>query len=144
MPNMKRNLPGNKIYDPSSIANNTYSDKAGAQKNTEVGRKLIPIQIGATSFTTDCSTARALPSAGRNLAVYNNAGAIGSITTGPAGVTSLAPGVTDANGRVGIPCPAGEWTYIALGEDTFVIASAATLLVFLIDDEGIMTPESTR
>lgn len=141
--NYKRNLPGNKIYDPASTVNNTYNDKAGAQKNTEVGSKLLPIQISG-SYTTDCSTRRALPAKGKNLAIYNNAGAVGAVTTGDATVTALAAGVADANGKVGVPCPAGQWIFLAAGEDTHVIATAATLLVFLIDDESSLTPDNAR
>lgn len=135
-----RNFPGQQTRDPSAIANLTYNEKAGAQKNTEVGRKLLPLGDGASGFTTNAATAaRKLPSKGRNLAVYNNAGAVGSITTGtntPA-LASQAPGAVQAstNGEsVGIACAPNDWTYIACGEHDWVIASAATLLVYLIDD----------
>jgi hypothetical protein len=122
--------------DPGSIQSHMYNEAAGAQKNMEVGRHLKPIQVDATTWSTDCSTARRLPSKGKNLAVYNNAGAIGAVTLGDAaGMTALAAGATDASGNVGIPCPAGQWTYIACNDKQFVRSTASTLLVFLIEDD---------
>lgn len=143
-----RNVPGNKTHDPSSIINNQYNEASGAEKNTEVGRHLLPIPyllLGVLSYTTDASTIRTLPHKGMNLAIYNNAGAVGSITLGEDGAqASLAPGVTDATGHVGIPCEPNAWTYIACSESQFVIASAATLLVFIIDDNSSIKQEAAR
>lgn len=146
MAKSQRVFPGNKTQDPSSIANHTYNEKSGAQKNTEVGRKLLPLNVDATTFTTDATTARKLPSQGRNLAIYNNAGAVGAITlgTGTPALVAQAPGVVQAgtNGQsVGIPCPPNDWTYVACGELDTVIATAATLLVFLIDDDTSIKTE---
>ena len=146
MAKKQRVFPGNKTQDPSSISNFTYNEASGAQKNVEVGRKLLPLGDGASGFTTDATTARKLPLAGRNLAVYNNAGAVGSITLGtntPA-LVSQAPGAVQASTdgqSVGIPCTPNDWTYIAAGELDWVIASAATLLVFLIDDDTSIKTE---
>lgn len=133
---MENNRKSKKNIDSHTVTSQTFNEKSGAQKNAEVGRHLVPLKSNATTYTTDASTARTLPSKGKNLAVYNNAGAVGSITLGEdATVTSLAVGVTDSNGHVGIPCKANDWTYIACGEKQSVISSAATLLVFLIDDD---------
>src|SRR5271156_1204945 len=106
----KRNFPGNTTQDQGSISNLTYSNPSGAEKTTEVGRHLLPLSkpgVG-NGYSTDVSAAAyALPSAGRNLAVYNSAGTVGSITFGSAStVASLASGVTDSSGNVGLPCPA--------------------------------------
>lgn len=122
--------------DPGQIERNIYNNAAGAQKNAEVGRHLVPINTGS-AFTTDCTTARSLPSKGRNIAVYNNAGAVGAVTLGDsAAMAALAAGATDAQGNVGIPCAPGEWTFIACNEKQFVRTTAATLLVFLIEDDS--------
>lgn len=147
MPKMIRNVPGNQVQDPSAIAAMEFSKSAGSKKVSEVGKHLIPIpyiNAGSVAYTTDASTARRLPNAGLCLAVYNNAGAVGSITLGsaPAAPTSLGVGVTDANGNVGVPCPPGEWTYLACDANVWVIGSAATLLVFIIDDETSVKVES--
>lgn len=134
-----RQLAGDKSRDPSIIELLTYNEKAGARKSIEVGRALIPLGDGAGGYTTNASTApRVLPSAGRNLAIYNNAGAIGAVTVGDNTMTAQAAGAVQISGSnvfVGVPCPAGQWTYLAAGQWNYVAATAATLLVFLIDDD---------
>lgn len=146
MPKNMRNVPGDKIQDPSIIENLQYNDPAGSKKVSEVGRHLLPLTYisgGVTAYTTDATTIKALSSKGACLAVYNNANAVGSITLGEASTqASLAAGVTDATGHVGIPCPPNAWTYIACGNQNWVIASAATLLVFLIEDNSSIKQES--
>lgn len=136
----KRNFPGNMTQDLGAIGNLTYSNPSGAEKITEVGRHLIPLPTPGTGtgYTTDVSSAAyALPSAGRNLAVYNNSGSVGSITFGSAStVASLAVGVTDSSGNVGLPCMPNSWSYFASGYSNYVISSASTLLVFLINDDS--------
>jgi hypothetical protein len=144
----KRVLSGPAVQDPSTIAAHTYNEAAGAQKNTEVGRHLLAIGDGASGYTTNATTARKIPR-GKCLAVYNNANAVGSITLGDDAVAlvSQAPGAVQANtnGRsVGIACAPNDWTYIACAEQTQVIASAATLLVYMIDDSSTVAQESTR
>jgi len=151
MAKIQRVFPGNKTQDPSAISNHTYNEHAGAQKNVEVGRKLKPLNSSATAWTTDATTVRTLPSKGRNLAVYNNAGAVGSITLGFVANTgtqltpvSQAPGAVQANTdgqNVGIACAPNDWTYIACGDQDQVIASAATLLVYLIEDDTSIKTE---
>lgn len=142
----KRNLPSNAVQDPGAIDVLEYNNSAGARKVAEVGRHLIPLPTPGvgTGYTTNVSAAAfALPSAGKNLAVYNNAGAVGSITLGTASsVASLAPGVTDSSGNVGIACAPNAWTYIACGPQNWVISSAATLLVYLIDDDTSIQVQS--
>lgn len=142
-----RNLPGNNVQDPATLHNLEYSNSAGSKKVSEVGRHLLPLKFisgGALAYTTDASTARVLDSPGKLLAVYNNANAVGSVTLNESSaIASLAPGATDSTGHVGIPCPPNAWTYIACDKSNWVISSAATLLVFLIDDETSIKQEAT-
>lgn len=143
-----RNNPGFAQYDPSSIAGIEFNPAAGSQKVSEVGRSLLPIPIisgGVLAYTTDASTVRRLPSAGKCLAVYNNTTTVGAITLGDDTntPTALAVGVTNTVGQVGIPCAPNAWTYIACANKTKVISSAATLLVFMVDDETTIKPETT-
>jgi hypothetical protein len=145
MANNKRNIKGNKIQDPSIIDAMVYNNAAGSRKSSEVGRHLLPLGDGLGAFTTDASSRRVLPSKGVCLAVYNNSAALGSITLGEDNtVVSLAAGATDASGHVGIPCTPNRWTYIACAEQNWVISSAATLLVFLIDDDTFISQETTK
>jgi len=133
----QRNLPGTAVRDASIIDNLIYSESSGGQKNVTVGPHLLPLPNGASGYTTDATTAKVLPSPGKNLAVYNNAGVVGSITFGEDNtVTAQAPGAIQAGTQhVGIACPPNSWSYLAAGPQNWVIASAATLLVYLIDDE---------
>jgi len=135
----KRNVPGNTVQDPSAISVNEYSNAVGAIKTSENGRHLLPLPTPTvgTGYTTTPTVAYALPSAGRNLAVYNSTGTAGSITFGTDNtVTALAGGTTDSSGRVGLPCPGNSWSYFASGYSNWVISSAGTLFVFLINDDS--------
>lgn len=141
----KRKVLGYRVSDPANIDNMTFNEKAGARKSAEVGRKLIPLKATATTYTTDASTVRSLPSAGRNLAIYNNSSAVHAVTFGEdATITALAAGVVDASGHVGIPCAANAWTYVAAGEQVTVITDSALLLVYLIDDDTFISLEASR
>lgn len=133
MADPKRN--SRKTHDPHSVVNNTYNEHAGAEKNISVGHHLRPLNAGvpATATTNAAAGVAVLP--GIQLAVYNNAGAVGSITVRSATGTSLAPGAVDATtGEVGIPCQPNAWTYVSVWDKSFVITSASTLLVFQIAD----------
>lgn len=139
MSRTKRNINSDAVVDGHLIESIGYNLASGGFKNVKVGPKLKPLQNGATTFTTNATTAINLAVKGKNLAVYNNAAAVGSVTTSDVVIASLAAGVTDASGRVGIACPPNAWTYISMGDDIIVIASAATLLVYLIDDDSTLT-----
>lgn len=138
----KRNLNGYKVYDPASIDNMQFNAPAGAQKQINVGCKLLPLKADATTYTTDATTARALPQIGRSIAVYNNSGTMAAVTFGmDATVTALAAGVTDANAHVGLPCVPNDWSYFSGADYQWLIASSANLLVFLIADDTFLTVE---
>lgn len=136
----KRNVPGDKVVDPNAIANYEYNNAAGAKKIINVGPKLHPHRNSGTTWTTDATTALALPRVGRSIAVYNNSGTVGSITFGMDNtVTVLAAGVVDnANGHVGIPCKPNDWTYLSGDNYQFFIASSANLMCFLIGDDSYL------
>lgn len=124
------------VHDVLNIGNLTFNKASGGQKNMPVGPHLKPLNddVSVPSFTTDATTVRAVRP-GSVLAVYNNAGAVGSITLGETNaIASLAPGATDVGGHVGVACKPNDWTYISVYDQPFVVASAATLLVYLISD----------
>ena len=139
----KRLEDGAIIIDPSSLENLTYSNASGARKSAEVGRSLSPLGDGAGGFTTNATAIKILPALGKNIAVYNNSGTVASITLGESSLqVSLAAGVTDASGHVGIPCMPNSWTYIACNMSQYVIASSANLMVFVINDDTYIRPVS--
>lgn len=141
MAKYNRTLDTRSAADPHSIVANEYNQSAGAEKNINVGPVLLPLSQAGV-FTCNATAAKGLDAIGKNIAVYNNAGAVGSITLGIDGtVTVLAPGVTNAAGQAGIACPPNAWTHISMGNQQFIIASAATLLVYLVDDGSYLTLE---
>jgi hypothetical protein len=146
-PFFKRVIPGPATQDPSTIAAHTYNEPAGSRKSSEVGRHLLPLNSGSGTPTTNATTAIVVGK-GKNLAVYNNAATVGSITLGDSAnpPTSQAPGAVQASTtqNVGIACAPNSWTYIALADQDQVIASAATLLVYLIDDPTSIKQEATK
>lgn len=141
----QRQLDGSFVQDPAQIKNIEHNPASGSKKVAEVGGHLLPLKIissGALAYTTDASTKRVLDAPGACLAVYNNSTSMASITLGEDNtLVSLAAGVTDANGHVGIPCPPNAWTKIACGTQNWVISSVNTLMVFLVDDHTTIKAE---
>lgn len=122
------------VEDPLQIKAIEYNPSSGGQKSVTVGPHLIPIQISG-GWTTDASTLKVLPQLGMNLAIYNNAGTVGSVTIGAtSALTSQAVGAVDANGNAGVACMPNAWTYLSAGFNQYIITSAATLIVYIIED----------
>jgi len=138
MSQSKRKQTAARISDQGLLDNLGYNASAGGFKNVPVGPKLNPLNSNGSTYTTNATTAIALAQSGLMLAVYNNSGSVGSITISEVAVASLTAGVTDAQGHVGIACKPNDWTYIAMGDYTFVIASASTLLVYQIEDDSFL------
>jgi len=119
-----------------------YNPASGGQKSLIVGPRLLPIPTAAGN-TTNVTTAIGLPYLGANLAIYNNSGTAGSVTVGQsAAVTSQAIGVSDANGNVGVACAPNSYTYLSMGANQWIIGSAATLIVYIIEDPTKITMET--
>jgi len=136
MAKIQRVIDNSLINSPADATSIEYNPAAGGKKTVSVGPRLIPIQI-ASGYTTNVSAGVTLPNLGACLAIYNNAGAVGSVTVGASVSTvaaALTPGATDANGNVGVACPPNAWTYLSAGNNQYVISTAATLLVYIIED----------
>jgi hypothetical protein len=129
------------LQDPSQIKAVEYNPASGGQKSLIVGPRLLPIPIAAGWTTTPTSTT-ALPYLGANIAVYNNSAAVGSIVIGGSTIVTLAPGVVDGSGNVGVACPPNAWTYLSMSNNQYVVTSAATLLVYLMEDPTRIAQES--
>lgn len=115
-----------------------YNPASGGQKSLIVGPRLLPIPVvsgGVPSWTTNVSTATALPYFGLTLYIYNNSGTAGSVTVGQSSaVTAQAIGAVDANGNVGVACPPNSYTELSMGYNRWIVASAATLIVYIVED----------
>ena len=124
-------------FDSQHAASNTYNDYAGAQKNLSVGPVLQPIRTGS-GWTCDATTVQELP-AGTQVAIYNNSAVVGAVAFSTVlAVTVGAVGSVDVNGSPTIACKPADWTYICCGERTFIQTSAATLLVYVIQDDTVL------
>lgn len=124
------------LLDTGLVDNLMFNKFSGGQKNEQIGSHLKPLKADATTFTTDATTARSLPTKGRSLAIYNNSGTLYAVTLGDdSSVVALASGVTDASGNVGIPCKPNDWTYVSCFDKQFVISQNASLLVFMAEDD---------
>ena len=134
------------LQDPTQLDAIQNNPASGGKKVLTVGPRLLPIPIvtaGTPTWTTNASVAAVgLPLKGLNLAIYNNAGAAGSVTIGDIGVVSQAIGAFDANGNVGVACPPNAWTYISTGAHQYVATSAATLIVYIIEDPTNIAQET--
>jgi hypothetical protein len=123
------------------IDNITYNEPAGAQKQLSVGPHLVPLNDGASGFTTDATTIRAMRR-GTALAIFNtNATTVYAATIrGASTGTALASGVTDPiTGEVGVPCAPLSWTYLNSYDKQYVITNNVALQVFEIFDESYIT-----
>jgi hypothetical protein len=141
----ERRITPDRVIDPNFIPTIGYNAAAGAHKQLPIGPHLLPIFIvsgGVGSYTTNASAGVNLGAMGVELAVYNNSGSLASITISPAAASSLAAGVTDSVGNVGVACPPNAWTYVSCADSQFVITSASTLLVYIIDDDSYLTPNA--
>jgi hypothetical protein len=136
----QRRTTPDRVVDPGQTDSLVYNSAAGAYKQMQIGAHLKPFTPDGSTFSTNATTSVNLGQPGQMLAVYNNSGTLGSVTVSLLSVASLAAGVTDAAGNVGIACPPNAWTYISMADSIWVIASAATLLVYLIDDDTYLSP----
>jgi hypothetical protein len=137
-PIRNRQIQGDQSRDPSSVELLTYSEKSGARKSVNLGPALLPL-AAAGSNTTNATTPVALPSAGVQLAIYNNSGTVQAVTVGDSTMAPQASGAVQTLGSptapfVGVPCMPNAWTYLSSAQWNYVAATSANLLVFLVDD----------
>ena len=134
------------LQDPNQIDAVEYNPASGGEKSLIVGPRLLPIPIvtaGVAAYSTNVTAATAMPYLGALLAIYNNSGTVGTVTVGQsAAVTSQAIGTSDANGNVGVACAPNAYTYLSMGNNQWIIGSAATLFVYIIEDPTRIAQET--
>jgi hypothetical protein len=138
-----RQIPGDQSRDPAIVELLTYSEKSGARKSVNMGLALLPLQNGAASWTTNATTPVSLPAAGQQLAIFNNSAAVQAVTVGDSTMTAQAAGAVQAgpNPFVGVACQPNTWTYLSTAQWSYVAATSANLLVYLVDDPTYMFPQ---
>lgn len=125
----------NSNTDPQEAASLSFDHHSGGQKNLMIGPKFLPISTGTGAFTTDATTAKQVEK-GTALAIYNNSVTLYSITCGlTSSVAAAASGVVDAAGNASVACKPGDWTYVSVGLENWIITQNAALLVYIIADD---------
>ena len=114
--NRTENVVGTKALDLA------YNDRAGALKT------LGPI-LGKVSMLGALNAAKGAEQ-GDLIAVYNNSGAVSFVKTGTTSAVTAPVGAAD-----GVPVPPNSYIIIAMGEDNYIIASAATTFGYKILDD---------
>lgn len=122
-PTGKRTRRTGNNYDGDSAQSNAYREYSGSQTQSpagwarEVGGQLHP----ATT---------AVPiQPGINVAVFNNSASVAFIAFYPAG------SAVTADATNGLPIPPNDYLYLNSHNNDFVIASAATVLIYQMIDE---------
>jgi hypothetical protein len=130
------------LQDGMSIEAVQNNPPSGGRKSLTVGPRLLPIPAPAGTWTVTPTTLTPLPKLGLNIAIYNNSGSVGTIVIGGNAITTLTPGQIDSSGNVGVPCPPNAWSYLSMGYNQYVITSASTLLVYIMEDPTWIAQES--
>jgi len=127
MSKVKRNSKNSGTLGSNDIASAGYNARSGGHKNLIIGPQLKIPASGTVTAALDASAGLQFP-AGTCFAIYNN-GALAWATmslTLPAAPSSLA---------TGIPLKANDWTYLSLGSNAYIRTSAATVGVYIIEDD---------
>lgn len=136
----KRVLGKSSNTDSASISATENNTLTGSKKVTEVG-PAFQLPPGAASVTPrDASTAVTQYPLGANLMIYNNSASVAWIGMAPLSAdVPAAPGPTNA-----IPLKPADWTRISLGLNHFVKTSAATALIYILDDQTNLNIETVE
>jgi hypothetical protein len=113
-----------KANDMETSISFSYNELAGALKHIIAGPKLV--SVGAIDTATFI---------GKGLQVALWATVAGETVTMSDDVTSLT---SSALGSGGIPLKANDYTYLALGDDSAIIASSANVFCFIMADDTII------
>lgn len=136
MANVKR-TPKNQAVMGMDITGIVTNPRAGAIKSLASGPQFLMPATATQLVAMDASAGLKL-NPGMSLWLYNNSGTVAwasmanSNPTAPAGLTT------------GIPLKANDWTYLSLGEFSWLRTSAATVGVYIIADETSFTVETVE
>lgn len=133
MDNIRRKV-SNRVYS-GETEDLKFNQASGADKVIPAGHHLKPMMTGASTYSTN-ATSRVNVGKGATLAIFNNAATVASVTLGDSTVTSQVPGAVQAGKSfVGIPLRSYEFTYLNTFDKDYVIASASTVLVYIVEDD---------
>ena len=126
---MAREKVGNDVKGANRATDIAYNDWAGAAK------VLGPLQ-GVLSILGALNAGVSVAQLGATIAVYNNSATTAFVALYPQ--TGAAP----TGGANGIALPPFAYTYVCMGANQFIIASAATVFGYQVIDESYLTPNS--
>lgn len=139
----QRNIDNKFLNSGNDAQSIEYNPASGGQKALLVGPRLLPIPTGLNTWTTNITAATPMPLPGATLWIYNTAGTAGSVTVGQsAAVASQAIGAVDANGNVGVACAPNAYTQVSMGNNQWIIGSAATLICYIVEDPTFFTQQT--
>lgn len=129
---VKRSPKNTAALGSNDIASMVANARAGANKTLAVGPQLATPN-GATQVQGATANAAAVKyPPGTALALYNNAGAVAWVTMNKAADGALAAPTGIANA---IPLKPNDWTLLNMGENDQLQTSAATVGVYVIEDD---------
>lgn len=133
-----RRKVSNKVYS-GETADLKFNQASGADKVIPAGHHLKPVFIGVGGYTTNATT-RLNVGKGVTLAIYNNSALVASATIGDATVVSQAPGAVQAGTPfVGVALSSQSFTYLNTYDKDYIVTSAATVLVYIVEDDTNIT-----
>lgn len=127
--NGQRQKPNDKKRGYPLAIDLAYNDPAGALRT-------IPVMPKFASYGVALDTAQGYDM-GSMLGIFNSDTAVHYIATGPDNTVAAPTGPTD-----GIPVLPGQMVYVALGDDKYIIADAATVFAYEIDDDTNVAPHT--
>lgn len=133
MAKTKRSPKKQGVLGMADTASNTYNDRAGAVKSLSVGPQYKIPAGQTTTRALDASAGIQMP-AGTSLALYNNSGTVAWVTMSSAAIGAAPSGLAN-----GIPLIVNGWTYLNMGEHTNIRTSAATVGVYIVEDDTQLT-----
>lgn len=128
---IKRATKNTATLGASDIASIVANARAGANKSLTVGPQLRTPAAATQVIGADFSTAASMP-AGTALALYNNSGTVAWATMNKAADAAIT---TPAGISTGIPLKPNDWTYLNMGENDQLKTSAASVGVYIIEDD---------
>ena len=121
---LRRTKPSSKRAGFADSTDYSYNDKAGAQKSLGLIMGHL-IKLGALGSAVGVGQ-------GEILSIFNNSATVAWAKTGNSSVSGPVAG--------DIALPPYAYTTISMGDDTHVIASAATCFGYKLDDDTVYTP----
>jgi hypothetical protein len=115
------------VRGPGAIGEMRWNELAGADKVLPVNGRFKKPFLGALDTAKEVVGGK-----GMTVAVYNNSASVAWVDTGNSSVAAPSGGTN------GIAVPPNSYVYVAMGEDLWIRASAATVFGYELDDDSYL------